>query len=129
MSMRVLLSIKPIFVDKIFDGTKRFEFRRNIFKRTTSKIVVYASAPVSMVVGEFNIESIMCDELDKLWGQTEQFAGISKQYFYTYFQGKSQGYAIKIGKTKLYSIPQNIQLEYGIQPPQSFLYLLDDNAA
>ena len=30
--MKVLLSIKPEFVEKIFSGEKRFEYRKNIFK-------------------------------------------------------------------------------------------------
>lgn len=31
--MKVLLSIKPEFANKIFEGTKRFEFRKSIFKK------------------------------------------------------------------------------------------------
>ena len=30
--MKVVLSIKPQFANKIFDGTKKFEFRKAIFK-------------------------------------------------------------------------------------------------
>ena len=30
--MKVLLSIKPEFAEKILNGTKRFEFRKGIFK-------------------------------------------------------------------------------------------------
>ena len=30
--MKVVLSIKPEFANKIFDGTKKFEFRKSIFK-------------------------------------------------------------------------------------------------
>lgn len=30
--MKVLLSIKPEYVEKILDGTKKFEFRKGIFK-------------------------------------------------------------------------------------------------
>ena len=29
--MKVVLSIKPQFANKIFDGTKKFEFRKAIF--------------------------------------------------------------------------------------------------
>lgn len=50
--MKVLMSIKPEFADKIFDGSKRYEFRRMIFKQpAVKKVVVYASAPVQMVIG------------------------------------------------------------------------------
>ena len=30
--MKVLLSIKPEFAEKIFNGTKKYEFRKSIFK-------------------------------------------------------------------------------------------------
>ena len=52
--MKVILSIKPEFANKIFNGTKKFEFRRTLFKKKeVKKIVVYASAPISKVIGEF----------------------------------------------------------------------------
>lgn len=121
--MRALLSIKPTFADRIFDGTKRFEFRKSIFKQPITTVVVYASAPTSLVIGEFDVETILCDELDKLWEATQLYAGISSQYFYTYFQGKNLGYAICIAKARRYLSPLSIQREYGVQPPQSFVYL------
>ena len=52
--MKVLLSIKPEYASKILDGTKRYEYRRAIFKRTeVTTVVVYASDPVRKVIGEF----------------------------------------------------------------------------
>lgn len=58
--MKVLLSIKPEFAFKIFDGTKHFEFRKVIFKNPNVNIVVvYASSPVQQVIGEFEIETIL----------------------------------------------------------------------
>ena len=66
--MRVLLSIKPEYAFKIFDGTKRFEFRKVIFKNPDVKtVVVYASSPVQQVIGEFEIENIFSYEPDALW--------------------------------------------------------------
>ena len=53
---KVLLSIKPEFADKIFNGTKKYEFRRSIFKENIKIIVVYVSYPVQEIVGEFEIE-------------------------------------------------------------------------
>jgi predicted transcriptional regulator len=127
--MRALLSIKPAFADRIFEGTKRFEFRRNIFKQPINTVIVYASAPTSMVIGEFDVETVIFDELDILWDTTKHYAGISRQYFYTYFEGKNKGYAISIAKARRYNNPLNLQQEYGVQPPQSFLYLLDPKSA
>ena len=35
--MKVVISIKPEFANKIFDGTKKFEFRKSIFKNEDVK--------------------------------------------------------------------------------------------
>ena len=58
--MKVLLSIKPEFVERIFDGSKKYEYRKMLFKRNDINVVViYASAPVKRVVGEFRIKDIL----------------------------------------------------------------------
>ena len=122
--MRVLLSIKPEFAFKIFDGTKKFEFRKSIFKNKDVKtVVVYASSPVQQVIGEFEIEKILNLELDVLWNLTQDFSGISEDFFYEYFADKEVGYAIKIKKTKKYRNPKNLREEFNLFPPQSFAYL------
>jgi len=77
--MRVLLSIKPEFAEKIFNGTKKYEFRRTVFKNQDIKtVVVYASSPVQKVIGEFEIEEIISDQLQALWKQTKKYAGINE---------------------------------------------------
>ena len=35
--MKILLSIKPEFAEKIFSGSKKYEFRRRIFKAPGEK--------------------------------------------------------------------------------------------
>ena len=66
--MKVLLSIKPKFAEKIFDGTKKFEFRKSIFKNDkVRKVVVYASFPVQKVIGEFTIADILNDDVAAIW--------------------------------------------------------------
>ena len=122
--MKVILSIKPEFAGKIFDGSKKFEFRRTIFKDPSiSNVVVYASAPISMVIGEFEIEKIIHSEIPNLWSETKEMSGISEDYYLDYFEGKASGYAIKIKKAKVYKKQRCIKTEYGMRAPQSFAYL------
>lgn len=123
--MKVLLSIKPEFAEKIFEGTKRFEFRKSIFKNTQVKrIIVYASYPVQKVIGEFEIEEILKASPPALWKLTQNYSGITKQYFDQYFTVKDMGYAIKINKVIRYESPLNLQEDFGIKfPPQSYMYL------
>jgi predicted transcriptional regulator len=122
--MKVLLSIKPEFANKIFDGTKKFEFRRSIFKNgEIKKIIVYASSPTQKVIGEFEIEEILNEELESLWQKTKEFAGIQEHYFYQYFNEKEKGFAIRIKSPKKYKKPLCLKKDFKILPPQSFAYL------
>ncbi len=122
--MKVLLSIKPCFADKIFDGSKKFEFRRSIFKNPEIRtVIVYASSPTQKVIGEFQIERILNCDLPALWEETKEHAGIDEDYFYRYFGEKQQGYAIKISKTKKYRTPLCLREHFNLAPPQSFQYV------
>ena len=122
--MRILLSIKPEFAEQIFDGTKRFEFRRSIFARDdVDVVVVYASAPIGKVIGEFKIGRILSDRPTLLWKRTTPYAGISKKRFFEYFSGKSIGYAIEIDNYELYDRPLPLYESFGCTPPQSFAYV------
>ena len=122
--MRVLLSIKPEFASKIFDGSKRYEYRRTIFKRReVETVVVYASDPVRRVIGEFEIGEILHEETEKLWAQTCSHAGITKKRFLEYFVNQTRGYAIGIKKVRKYETPRSLDEFILSGPPQSFKYL------
>lgn len=121
--MKVVLSIKPEFASKIFDGSKKYEFRRAIFKNDKIKtIIVYASSPVQQVIGEFEIERIINDGLEALWTLTQEHSGISEDYFYQYFANRENGYAIKIKNTRKYKQPKCLRADFNLSPPQSFAY-------
>jgi len=122
--MRVLLSIKPEFADKIFNGSKKFEFRRVIFKNpNVKKVIVYASSPVQKVIGEFEIDEIISHAPTDLWHKTKKHSGISENYFFEYFADKKKGFAIKIKSPVKYENPKCIKAHFKVAPPQSFLYL------
>ena len=122
--MKVLLSIKPEYADKIFMGEKKYEFRRAIFKnQKVTHIVVYASSPVRKVIGEFEVLDIIHDDVRALWEKTQSLAGISKRKFFDYFSDRDEGYAIKIGEIHKYQHSLSPEEEYGLAPPQSFVYL------
>ena len=125
MSKGVLLSIKPVFAERIFSGFKRYEFRKTIFRDTSvKKIFVYASAPISLVIGEFYIDEILRLNPEKLWHLTCDMAGISKEYFDNYFSGRDLGYAIKIGQVYRYDTPLRLGSHFSLkQAPQSFAYV------
>jgi predicted transcriptional regulator len=123
--MKILLSIKPEFADKIFNGSKRFEFRKNIFKnKSVRTVVVYVTRPVGNIVGEFDINEIINDEPKVLWKRTHEFAGITKDFFDAYFRGRERAFALAIGDVRKYEepfLPEDLIENF--TPPQSFMYL------
>lgn len=122
--MKVLLSIKPEFAFKIFEGVKKFEFRKVIFKKPDIKtVVVYASSPVQQVIGEFEIEEILTSAPDEIWEQTKMYSGISEDFFHEYFADREVAHAIKIKNTVKYKKPLNIKDDFNVVPPQSYVYL------
>ena len=47
---RMLLSIKPEYVNKIVAGKKKYEFRKFHCREDVDTIVIYATAPVKQVI-------------------------------------------------------------------------------
>lgn len=124
MKKRVLLSIHPEYANAIFAGHKGFEFRRVLFKEDVDEVVVYATSPISRVVGKFNIENIYEDSPSKLWTKTEALAGVTKEMFDTYFKGRAKAFAIKVSNPIRFSQPQPLsQYVPSNTPPQSFCYI------
>ncbi|MCP4537846.1 MAG: hypothetical protein GY832_11945, partial [Chloroflexi bacterium] len=112
---------------RIFDGSKRFEYRKAIFKRPVENVIIYATLPVGKVVGEFRIVQVLREDVATLWSLTKDHAGITADFFNAYFSGRQFGHAIEIGKTTEYPEPYSIAERYGVRPPQSFVYVFEED--
>lgn len=122
--MKVLLSVKPEYAEKIFAGEKRFEFRKARFKREVDTVIVYATMPIGKIIGEFTIKDILSDTPSSLWKKTKEYAGISLSFFMKYFSGKEIGYAIEIYKPTRYDVAKNpFDDDPKFMAPQSFRYI------
>lgn len=122
--MKVLLSIKPEYVKKIFAGTKKYEYRKSIFNKHVDKVIVYATKPLGMIVGEFSVEEVLVEEPETLWKETHEVSGISKDFFDQYFEGRKKGYALKVSSPQLYDEPIDPFKQFAsFIPPQSFKYI------
>jgi predicted transcriptional regulator len=123
--MRVLLSIKPEYANKIFSGEKKFEFRKRAFRNIeVHTVVVYSTMPVGRIIGEFTIKHIHQDSSKSIWSKTKRFSGIDESFFNDYYAGRDLAVAIEVGKASLYKDPINPKEEYkNFTAPQSFMYL------
>lgn len=119
--MRILLSIKPEYVEQIERHTKLFEFRKRKFKNVPSEIWVYASAPIKLIVGIIQVRDIIEDTPISLWSRYKQNAGIKEKAFFEYFKGKNQGIAIVIKDYIKFEIPIDpYKVNSDFTPPQSY---------
>ncbi|WP_303638906.1 ASCH domain-containing protein [Stenotrophomonas tuberculopleuritidis] len=123
--MKVLLSIKPEYAEKILDGRKRFEFRKAMPRiQGVKTVVIYATMPVGKVVGEFEIDECISCRPRELWAIASEFSGISRAFFNSYFKGRATAHAFKVASAKRYEFPLDlIDLIGTTAAPQSFRYL------
>ena len=106
------------------DYVSEYEFRKSLFKRSDVKfVVIYASAPIKRVVGEFEIEDILSDDVNTIWERTKEYSGITKVFYTSYFQKKKTANAIRIGHLTRYEEAKSLS-DYNVhQAPQSFCYI------
>ena len=119
----ILLSIKPEYVERIFNGSKKFEFRKHLPQEKVKRIVVYSTDPVQRVVGEVEVLGTLTMKPTPLWEATKGAAGISRAKYRAYFKGRNTAYAFRLGHAQLYDSQKTLE-EIGIKSaPQSFIYL------
>lgn len=125
MLMKILLSIKPQYVEKIISGEKRYEFRKKEFKRRDiDTIVVYSSGNVKKLVGEIKFKRILSDTPYLIWKKTHAQSGMTEQSFMRYYMNKDKAYAIAIDSFHPYEEPMDIETKYpGVKAPQSYRYI------
>lgn len=68
----ILLSIKPEYSNRIFNGTKKYEFRKHLAKKDVDKIIVYSSSPEQRVIGEVNVIETLSMKPSPLWELTKK---------------------------------------------------------
>ena len=125
--MKVILSIRPEFVEKIITGEKRYEYRKKIFKQNVKSVIIYSTKPVGMLIGEFTIKSVLHDEVDKIWSKTNLLSGISHKFFKDYFSSQDMAFALEINNLTIYEEPiEPKEIIADFTAPQSFCYLREN---
>ena len=122
---KIMLAIKPEYVEEIFDGLKRYEYRRKCPNHPISQIVIYETAPVSKVVGTVDVDEMLGTAPHVLYDMTKKLAGISEDDYNDYFKGTNVAYAYSLNHPTIFSSPIPIE-KYGLRgAPQSYVYLED----
>ena len=120
---RMLLSIKPVYVKKILEGKKKYEFRKFRCKEGIDTIVIYSTAPEKKVVGEVPLLEIIEGDVEYVWQQTKPDGGITKKAYLEYYKDKEVATAYQLGEVVVYDEPKELS-DLGLNyAPQSFAYI------
>lgn len=120
---KILISINPEHVEKILDGSKRFEYRTKAAKKDIKSLIIYSTSPMKKVVAEAEIVEVIALSPEELWKETSAYSGIQKEFFDDYFKDRKIAYAYKLGRITPFNEPKALK-DYGISyAPQSFIYV------
>ncbi len=119
----LLLSIKPEYVYKILQGTKKYEFRKRLARKEVNTIYIYGTAPIAKVVASVQVEECLSASPSALWEITKTKAGINRAKYREYFRGCKTAYAYKLGIVNVFDSEKRLS-DFGISTaPQSFAYI------
>lgn len=127
MEEGILLSIKTRYANNIFNGTKKYEYRRKSigYKNCNKKIYVYSSEEDKAIIGYIIIDEIISGDIDFIIKTTDASYEIKK-----YFDGCDKGYALKIGKIFKFNDPvylKDIKIyDNKFNVPQFYRYIKKD---
>ena len=71
---KILISIKPKYVDLILSGSKKYEYRKIQAQKNIDKLIIYATYPIKKVVAEVEVLEVFKDTPKNIWKKTNKFA-------------------------------------------------------
>lgn len=123
----IVLSIKPVYSEKILAGSKTVELRRRfpVSAPNGALAYIYATSPVKAMVGTAAIRDVWKLPVEQIWAEFKNKALIARDQFDKYFDGLDHGFALIFDDVKAFSRPlplSELREKFGFEPPQSFLY-------
>lgn len=127
-NQNILISLASRYAEKIFAGEKQVELRRRTMRVTPGATVwIYVKLPVGSIVGRARVEAVHASSPASLWRRFGLVSGLSKEEFFEYFKGVTQGFALVLeGARRLrqsLSLDSLRQIAEGFNPPQFFVRL------
>lgn len=91
-------------VDKIILGTKRYEYLSSKGKYLPDSIFCYVPEYNSIMV-EVEVLGVKEEPLLKMWEDTSEYSGCTKESFFNFYGKKRKAYAYILGKITIYDPP------------------------
>ena len=125
---QLIIAIHERHADAILNGKKTHELRRRL--RSVSegdRVYLYATAPVSAVVGWFVVRSVSRNAPDSMWAEVGAGFAISETEFDAYTSGAAEVTALEVAEPSRLrrpaAVPELIEIAPDFTPPQSVTML------
>lgn len=128
----ILISLASRYAQKIFAGEKHVELRRRTMRVVPGATVwIYVKLPVGSIVGRATVEAVHASSPASLWRRFGLVSGLSKEEFFEYFKGVTQGFALVLeGARRLrrtLSLDSLRRIAADFNPPQFFIRLTTEH--
>ena len=119
-----LLSVHPVYEAALVDGRKTVEFRKRRLAPDIRRVLVYATAPLQHVVGEFEVAETVEGTPAEIWARFGCAGLIGQPDFHAYYGGRRTAVAVVAVRPLRYAVPVTLT-SWTLAPatPQSFSYL------
>lgn len=131
MSKIIVISIKPEFANKIFDGSKKIELRKVAPNANPGDLmIVYSTFPEMAIIGICKIQKVIKSTPSDIWKNHADILGIDKSRFLEYYSSTNTAIGIVLECTRRFKA--KISLKYlkeqfpKFSPPQTFKYFTRD---
>jgi predicted transcriptional regulator len=127
MSKIIILSIKPEFSDRIFEGTKKIELRKSKPNlEENDLVIIYNTVPDKAIVGICRIREVILSTPNDIWNNYSDELGIDEESYFNYYLGRDKAVGLKIEsfrkfKSKI-SLSKIKEFLPTFTPPQTFKY-------
>lgn len=120
----IMISTTPKYANLILDDeTKNVFFYKVTPVNKVKRVLIYATAPIKAVVGEFDLEKIDINALSTSWNKYRSQSAMSKKEFDSYYEGKKEAHAMISKESFRYSKPKKLE-QFGMNKgPSGFQYL------
>ena len=119
----ILLSIKPVFIERVLRGEKRVEFRRRASARLAGMpVLMYATSPTCLLVARARVGDVRRAPARALWAAYRDSAGIDRAGLLEYFEGCSAGWGLELDAVEPLATPRDLAWlrARGANPPMSY---------
>ncbi len=114
-----MIALRPQYWEMYKDGSKIWELRKDTHSpRGVDGLVIYATAPVSRIVGEVDLVSAHVGDVDDVWDVVKGGCGITREQYDLYYQDQETAIAYRLGNVWEYSPSLDAR-----RAPQGYKYL------